>query len=97
VPRHRACARRFAGKHVVSTTGYHRRRRHNVIGPLGQYLALVTKKEGTDANVVFPPGCVTAGRSLDEAAAFAQEALALHLQGLREDVEAPPAPSAVRT
>ena len=43
----------------------------------GQYLALVTKEEGSDWNIVFPdlPGCVTAGRSLDEAVAFAEEAL----------------------
>ena len=56
----------------------------------GQYLALVTREEGSDWNVVFPdrPGCVTAGRSLDEAVAFAEEALVLHVQGLREDGEA---------
>ena len=63
----------------------------------GQYLALVTKEEGSDWNVVFPdlPGCVTAGRSLDEAVAFAEEALALHVHGLREDGAAPPAPSGI--
>ena len=63
--------------------------------PPGQYLALVTKEEDSDWNVVFPdlPGCVTAGRSLDEAVAFAEEALALHVHGLREDGDAPPAPS----
>ena len=61
----------------------------------GQYLALVTKEEDSDWNVVFPdlPGCVTAGRLLDEAVAFAEEALALHVHGLREDGDAPPAPS----
>ena len=64
----------------------------------GQYLALVAKEEASDWNVVFPdlPGCVTAGRSLDEALAFAEEALALHVQGLREDSEAPPAPSGIK-
>ena len=63
----------------------------------GQYLALVTKEEGSDWSVVFPdlPGCVTAGRSLDEAVAFAEEALALHAQGLREDGEAPPTLSGI--
>ena len=65
--------------------------------PPDRYLALVAKEEGSDWNVVFPdlPGCVTAGRSLDEAVAFAEEALALHDQGLREDGEAPPAPSGI--
>ena len=63
----------------------------------GQYLALVTKEEGSDWNVVFPdlPGCVTAGRSLDEAVAFAEEALALHVHGLREDGETPPPASGI--
>ena len=53
----------------------------------GQYFALVTKEEDSDWNVVFPdlPGCVTAGRSLDEAVTFAEEALALP-----EDVMADP-------
>ena len=41
------------------------------------------------------PGCVTAGRSLDEALAFAEEALALHVQGMQEDRETPPAPSGI--
>ncbi len=61
----------------------------------GQYLALVTKEEDSDWNVVFRdlPGCVTAGRSLVEAVAFAEEALALHVHGLREDGDAPPVPS----
>ena len=65
----------------------------------GQFLALVTKEEGSNWSVVFPdlPACVTAGRSLDEAVEFAEEALALHVQGLREDGEAPPAPSGTRT
>ena len=43
----------------------------------------------------FPtlPGCITAGRTLDEARAMAEEALALHLEGLVEDGEAVPEPS----
>jgi predicted RNase H-like HicB family nuclease len=60
-----------------------------------QYLALVTRQEDSDWNVVFPdlPGCVTAGRSLDEAVAFAEEALALHVHGLREDGDSLPVAS----
>ena len=63
----------------------------------GPYLALVTKEEGSDCNVVFPDlsGCVTARRSLDEAVAFAEVALPLHVHGLREDGEAPPTPSGI--
>lgn len=45
--------------------------------------------------VDFPdfPGCVTAGRSLDDARALAAEALALHVDGVVEDGEALPEPS----
>lgn len=64
-----------------------------------QYLALVTKEENSDWNVVFPDllGCVTAARSLDEAVTFAEEALALHVHGLREDGKDPPAASKVES
>lgn len=60
-----------------------------------QYIALIHKDADSDYGVSFPdlPGCVTAGRDLDEARAMAQEALALHLEGLAEDGEALPEPS----
>ena len=62
-----------------------------------RYVALVTKEEHSDWNVVFPdlPGCVTAGRSLDEAVTFAEEALALHFHGLQEDGEDLPSASKI--
>jgi len=62
-----------------------------------QYIALIHKDEGSDYGVSFPdlPGCVTAGRTLDEARAFAEEALALHLEGLAHDGEATPEPSSL--
>ena len=62
---------------------------------LRQYPALVSKDEGSDWNVEFPdfPGCVTAGQTLEEAAAFAREALALHVHAMRANGEAVPAPS----
>src|SRR4051812_2732136 len=62
-----------------------------------QYIALIRKDEGSDYGVSFPdlPGCVTAGRTLDEARAFAEEALALHLEGLSHDGEAIPEPSSL--
>ncbi|GGK33582.1 type II toxin-antitoxin system HicB family antitoxin [Salinarimonas ramus] len=51
------------------------------------YIGLIHKDGDSDYGVSFPdlPGCVTAGRTLDEARAMAQEALALHLDGLDED------------
>jgi len=45
-------------------------------------------KEGkSDFGVSFPdfPGCVTAGKSLDEASRRAPEALAFHIAGMMED------------
>jgi predicted RNase H-like HicB family nuclease len=61
------------------------------------YIALIHKDADSDFGISFPdlPGCVTAGSTLDEARAFAAEALALHLEGLVEDGEAIPAPSSL--
>jgi predicted RNase H-like HicB family nuclease len=60
-----------------------------------QYIALIHKDAGSDYGVSFPdiPGVVTAGKSLDDARAMAEEALALHIEGLVEDGEAIPEPS----
>jgi len=54
------------------------------------YLAFIHKDANSDYTVTFPdfPGCVTAGSTLDEARAMAQEALPFHLEGLLEDGEA---------
>ncbi len=59
------------------------------------YIALLRKQPGSDYGVDFPDftGCVTAGCSLDEARAMAQEALEFHIAGMIEDREALPEPS----
>lgn len=59
------------------------------------YIALIRKDAASDFGVSFPdlPGCVTAGATLDEARTMAEEALALHLDGLAADGEAAPDPS----
>ena len=43
------------------------------------YIAVIHKDADSDFGVSFPdlPGCITAGRTLDEACAMATEALAL--------------------
>jgi predicted RNase H-like HicB family nuclease len=63
------------------------------------YIALIRKEPEGDFGVSFPdfPGCVTAGRSLDEARAFAHEALQLHVDGMAEDGIALPEPSSLET
>jgi predicted RNase H-like HicB family nuclease len=47
------------------------------------YIALLRKENGSDYGVEFPdfPGCVSAGRTLEEARRAAHEALELHLEG----------------
>ena len=52
-----------------------------------QYIGLIHKDAGSDYGVSFPdfPGLATAGTTLDDARCMAEEALALHLEGLAED------------
>lgn len=59
------------------------------------YIGLIHKDADSDYGVSFPdfPGVATAGTDLDDARAMAQEALALHVDGLIEDGEAVPEPS----
>jgi len=60
-----------------------------------EYIAYLHKDKRSDYGVSFPdfPGCVTAGRSLEEARELAVEALTLHIAGMVEDGEALPEPS----
>ena len=62
---------------------------------MANYIAIVHKDPKSDFGVSFPdfPGCVTAGRNIDEAKDLAQEALTLHIQGMIEDGEQLPTPS----
>lgn len=62
---------------------------------MANYIAIVHKEANSDFGVSFPdfPGCITAGRNIDEAKDMAQDALALHIQGMLEDGEQLPAPS----
>jgi predicted RNase H-like HicB family nuclease len=64
---------------------------------MSDYIALIHKEPGSDYGVSFPdfPGCVTAGVTLDEARREAQEALALHIDGMIEDGESMPEPSSL--
>ncbi len=61
---------------------------------MATYIALLRKDVGSDFGVEFPdfPGCVTAGRTLEEARRMAAEALALHVSGLTADGEPIPEP-----
>ena len=59
------------------------------------YIGLIHKDADSDFGVSFPdfPGVVTAGITLDDARTMAEEALALHVEGLVEDGETIPEPS----
>jgi len=61
------------------------------------YIAYLHKDRKSDFGVSFPdfPGCVTAGKSLDEASRKAPEALAFHIAGMLEDGEKIPKPSTI--
>jgi predicted RNase H-like HicB family nuclease len=62
---------------------------------MANYIAIVHKDPKSDFGVSFPdfPGCITAGRNIDDARDMAQEAITLHIQGMIEDGEQLPAPS----
>jgi len=61
------------------------------------YIAYLHKDRKSDFGVSFPdfPGCVTAGKTLEEARRMASEALGLHIRGMVEDGETLPDPSSV--
>ena len=63
------------------------------------YIGLIHKDADSDYGVSFPdfPGCISAGRDLDEARAMAEEALAFHVEGMVEDGDIIPEPSAFGT
>lgn len=60
-----------------------------------EYIAYLHKDRNSDFGVSFPdfPGCVTAGKTLEEAHRMAAEALALHIEGMIEDGEQIPTPA----
>src|SRR5215467_4122202 len=59
------------------------------------YIAYLHKEPDSDFGVSFPdfPGCITAGRTLEEARRLAVEALGLHIGGMLEDGDPVPEPS----
>jgi len=61
------------------------------------YIAYLHKDRKSDFGVSFPdfPGCITAGRTLEEARRRAAEALSFHIAGMIEDGEKIPKPSTI--
>ena len=61
------------------------------------YVAIIHKDPDSDFGVSFPdfPGCITAGRTLDEAKDMALEALSGHIEVMREAGESVATPSSL--
>lgn len=61
------------------------------------YIGLIHKDPDSDFGISFPdfPGCVSAGRTLDDVRAMGAEALEFHIRGMIEDGEPIPPPSPV--
>lgn len=59
------------------------------------YIALLRKESRSDFGVSFPdfPGCITAGRTLEEARLLAKAALDAHVALMMEDSDPVPGPS----
>ena len=64
---------------------------------MASYVALIHKDPSSDFSVSFPdfPGCITAGKTIDDARVMAEEALTFHIEGMIEDGETIPAPSSL--
>lgn len=64
---------------------------------MATYIALLRKEKDTDFGVDFPdfPGCITVGKTLEEAHKRASEALKFHIKGMLEDRDPIPEPSSL--
>ena len=62
---------------------------------MAHYFGLIRKDDSSDYGVEFPdfPGCITAGKTLDEARLLATEALNAHVAFMLEDSERLPVPT----
>jgi predicted RNase H-like HicB family nuclease len=64
-----------------------------------KYPVVIHKESNTDFGVIVPdiPGCFTAGESIEEAIAMAQEAIECHLEGLLIDNEPIPVSTSIES
>jgi predicted RNase H-like HicB family nuclease len=59
-----------------------------------RYAVVIEKADG-NYSVYVPdlPGCISTGRTVEEAERNIHDAISLHLEGIREDGQAPPEPT----
>jgi predicted RNase H-like HicB family nuclease len=64
---------------------------------MATYIALLRKEKGTNFGVDFPdfPGCITVGKTLEEAHKRASEVLKFHIRGMLEDGDPIPEPNSL--
>ena len=62
---------------------------------MSEYIALIHKDKDSAFGASFPdlPGCISAADTLEDLRPMIAEALAFHLEGMREDSDEIPAPS----
>lgn len=62
------------------------------------YVAFIHADDATGFGVSFPdfPGCISYGETVDDALRMAREALAFHVEGMKEDGDAVPMPRDIR-
>lgn len=62
-----------------------------------EYIAVIHKEKDSDYGASFPdlPGVIAVAEKLEDLRGLAQEALALHLEGMAEDGQELPAPSSL--
>ena len=66
-------------------------------GPEVRYPVVIHKEEGSDYGVSVPdlPGCISAGRTMQEALESAREAVAAHIEGMLLDADRVPPPTSI--
>ncbi|MGE0109228.1 MAG: type II toxin-antitoxin system HicB family antitoxin [Bdellovibrionales bacterium] len=63
------------------------------------YVALIHKEESTSYGIMFPdfPGCISVGDTPEEAFDNGREALALHVEGMKQDGQTIPMPRSLES
>jgi predicted RNase H-like HicB family nuclease len=64
---------------------------------MSEYIAVIHKDKNSDYGASFPdlPGVITVAEKLEDLRGMAEEALALHIEGMAEDGQALPSPSSL--
>ena len=62
-----------------------------------EYIAVIEKEKNSDYGIIFPDflGCVSVGKTLEEAKNMAEEALQFHIDGMLADNEDVPHPTSL--